>query len=129
MMTKADKQPTLFGDFDNAAKAQAAKRSQVVADAAKQQRLVYDFITSKGLIGATDNEGIEYFREHFKAEWPTVENGYRARRGELAEDTFIEKHPIPRIAGRRSHTVWIDAKLLPDAIRAAELVSTTSKED
>ena len=52
-----------------------------------KRRIVFDFIQRCGSYGATDNEGIEATGQV---------QGYRARRGELIDDGFVEKAGFTR---------------------------------
>lgn len=106
-------QPSLFGLFEEADKQASASKHQDKTIRSQQRKDVYEFIKSKGVLGVADAEGIA----HFKPTWSTVENAYRARRGELADDEWIAKHPVPRSINGRTHTVWIDATLLDSVLK------------
>lgn len=114
-----DKQPTLFGMFDQQQLAPGARLSstlpphqrhsetsvaaaKAVAPAlAAMDKAVYDYIVSRGTAGSTDNEGIIAMLPTFS----TIANTYRGRRISLVEKGLVEATG-KRVNGNREAVVY-----------------------
>lgn len=120
-----EKQPTFFGVFEEAdldkttgagragvpKSAPYQKHSATSAEAAAavshklstQERVVYEYIKSTGLIGTTDNEAINILRDKY----PSMGNSYRPRRIALLQMKLITKLKEPRLQWGNHADVYV----------------------